>query len=130
MQYRLSLSRSTNSAFTFFLQRDHPHIARRVRFKLSEEEITDELRHLCEDYWVRIVPVPEFTETTFTPQEMAALRVVLDDIAASDGEDTIGVLMLHGAFHELPNNDKAVVDLAAKLEGYTPEPTKKESEGS
>lgn len=107
-------------AFHKFMRQYYPDIIGRKRFCAHKEEATEKLRQDCWGFRFILQPVSTFVETTFTAEEMAALKVVVDHAAmcCGGGEDTIGAIMYTGAFHKLRDGDGAVCDLARKIDCY------------
>jgi hypothetical protein len=106
--------------FHRFMQEHYPHIIGRKRFCCTQEEATKELHEACWKFRFILQPISEFKETTFTAAEMAALKLIVDYAASccGGGEDTIGAIMYTGGFHLLKDGDKAVVNLAKKIDCY------------
>jgi hypothetical protein len=62
--------------------------------------------------------------TVTVDQLIGVLRRLICDnnLHARHGEDTIGVLMKCGAFHEAPDNEAFVVDLATAIDRQRNDP--------
>lgn len=107
-------------AFHKFMRQKYPDIIGRKRFCCTAKEATKELREDCWGFRVNVTPISVFVETTFTKEEMAALKVVVDHAAkcCGGGEDTIGAILYTGAFHCLPDGDRAVAVMARKIDCY------------
>lgn len=109
----------SEESFHKFLQRKYPHLMGRESLYATQEEATETLRQDCWGFRYVLRPISTFVETTFTAEEMAALKVIVDHAAnhCGGGEDTIGAIMYTGAFHKL-NGDGAVCNLARKIDCY------------
>lgn len=106
--------------FKAFMHEKYPWVMMRKALRCSKEELTDEFREDCWKFRFIVRPISTFVETTFTADEMAALKVVVDHAAINcgAGEDTIGAIMYTGAFHKLQKGDGAVCNLARKIDCY------------
>lgn len=121
MLFEFELTKETDiEAFHNFMRKKYPDIIGRKRFCCHQEEATKELRDDCWGFRVILRPISTFVETTFTAEEMAALKVVVDHAARNcgGGEDTIGAILYTGAFHKLKDGDGAVAALARKIDCY------------
>jgi len=119
LEFRISKETKLDS-FHRFMRTYYPDIASRKRFACTPQEVSAELREVCQKFHVELVPISTFKEQTFTAEEVAALKIVVDYAAkhCGGGEDTIGAIMYTGAFRKLKDGDAAVVALADKINCY------------